>query len=101
MRPRVVREVIVEANSKNQALRMAMIPLLIVGLLLVACQGPVGPQGAQGEPGPQGAQSEPGQQGEPGPQGEPDVAGPGMDVAAILETAGNSVVCINTVRIDD
>ena len=29
------------------------------------------------------------------------MAGPGMDVAAILETASNSVVCISTVRTDN
>ena len=93
-----------EANSKNQAMRMAMILLLIVGLLLVACQGSVGPQGPQGPSGSTGPPGEPapqGAQGERGPQGEPGVAGPGMDVAAILETASNSVVCISTVRTDN
>ena len=45
----------------------------VLALLLVACEGPVGPQGEAGEQGPAGPQGEAGEQGPAGPQGEPAI----------------------------
>ena len=66
----------------------ATIAVLCLGLMLVACTGPMGPAGPQGERGPQGIQGERGEQGiqgerglqglrgEQGIQGEPGPEGP-------------------------
>jgi hypothetical protein len=77
------------------------IALLLVGLAVLACQGPPGPpgqpgtqglQGQQGQPGPQGPQGEqgvPGALGRAGPQGEQGP--PASPLATALERAVASI----------
>ena len=64
----------------QKVLRFGIVALLV--LMLIACQGeigpqgPAGPQGEQGIAGPQGVQGEVGQQGNTGPRGEQGETGP-------------------------
>lgn len=64
---------------------MKLITVVILSLLLLACQGPAGPQGEQGIQGPVG------ERGAPGP------AGAGASVDALVADVKDAVVCV-TVR---
>jgi OmcA/MtrC family decaheme c-type cytochrome len=72
--------------------------LMMLCLVVAACEGPAGPAGPEGPAGPTGDAGEPGPPGEPGQPGEPGVSpwivGPGVDITVTeltIDAAGATV----------
>ena len=63
--------------------------VLVLGLLLPACNGPQGPIGINGDPGKDGAQGDAGPPGPPGPQGDAGPPGPPGEPGPSVITRNN------------
>lgn len=71
-------------------MRIAFVAAMLLGLVLVDCSGPQGPQGKAGPPGPQGVA---GSAGVPGPKGDAGPAGAPGNTTFRIVTAAGPVAC--------